>query len=105
MHTKSMVLAVAFAAAGAITVGAQQQPADPGRTPGVQAGADPKRAEFLMANCKMPAAAAAGRGGGGRAGGGAAPAAAEYTVAAIPNVIRAGQRWRQFWTDTGNNAD
>jgi hypothetical protein len=117
MHTKSIVLAVAFAAAGAITVGAQQQPADPGRTPGVQAGADPKRAEFLMANCKMPAAAAAGRGGGGRAGGGAAPAAAggggrgaaaapaEYTVAAIPNVIRAGQRWRQLWTDTGNNAD
>ena len=48
MHTKSMVLAAAFAAAGAITVGAQQQPADPGRTPGVQAGADPKRAEFLM---------------------------------------------------------
>jgi sugar lactone lactonase YvrE len=127
-----MLLAVAMATAGVMTVFAQQQPADAMRTPGVQAGNDPNRAAFLMANCKTqpaPPAAAAGGGGGrggdgrgggqpaagggrgdGRGGGGApaaaaAPAPAEYTVTAIPGVIEAGKRWRVLWTDTGNNAD
>jgi len=126
MRTKGLLLAVALASVSAITALAQQQPADPARTPGVQAGGDPKRAAFLMANCKSapaepaargggapaPAANAPGGGGGGRAGGGAAPAAApaapapaDYMVTAIPGVIAAGQKWRVLWTDTGNNAD
>ncbi|OFV89743.1 MAG: hypothetical protein A3H95_15480 [Acidobacteria bacterium RIFCSPLOWO2_02_FULL_64_15] len=126
MRAKGILLTAALSAVvGAVTAFGQQQPADPQRTPGVQAGGDAKRAEFLMANCKNPAAppaaagggraaggapaAAGGRaggGGGGRAGG-AAPAAApaNYMVTAIPGVIAAGQRWRVLWTDTGNNAD
>src|SRR5262245_42780566 len=124
------MLAAAMAAAGAITAFAQQQPADPTRTPGVQAPADPNRAAFVMANCKNPGPAPAARGGGGggqgggggrgaarggdggRAGGaargGGAPAPTgpgEYNVTAIPGVIAAGQKWRMLWTDSGNNAD
>lgn len=122
-----MLVAVALAAVSVITVFAQQQPRDPTRTPGVQAPADPNRAAFVMANCKNPAPAPAARGGGaapaaggrggrdggapaaagGRGGGGAAVPAGpgEYTVTAIPGVIAAGQRWKELWTDSGNNAD
>ena len=121
MRTKAIALMIALGAAvGAVTVFGQQQAPDAQRTPGVQAGADPKRAEFIMANCKNPAPAPPARGGGGgapaagggapaagagRAGGGAPAAPAEYTINAIPNVIAAGKRWRVLWTDTGNNAD
>jgi gluconolactonase len=107
MNTQRMMLAAAAAFVGAVGVFAQQQPADPMRVPGVQAGADPNRAAFVMANCKMPPAPAAQPpGGGGRAGGPPPPArSAEYTVNAIPGVIAAGQKWRVLWTDTGNNAD
>jgi len=113
MRTNVIIVAVALAAAAAITVLAQGQPPDSRRTPGVQSGQDPNRATFIAANCKNPPAppappAARGGGGGGRAGG-AAPAAAtateDYTVAAIPGVIAAGARWRVVWGDTGNNAD
>ena len=31
--------------------------------------------------------------------------AREYTVAAIPGVVGAGQRWKMMWQGTGNNAD
>ncbi len=119
MRTKGFVLALALACTGAVTIFGQQQPADAARTPGVQAGADPKRAAFVMANCKaQPAPEAPGRAGGAPggapgAGRGGAPAAAapaapqsvDYTVTAIPGVIAAGQKWRVLWTDTGNNAD
>lgn len=109
MSTKRFWVACAMAFAGAVIMFGQQQPADPQRTPGVQAGADPNRAAFIMANCRNPAPAPAGRGGrrGQRGRGGAAPAAApaKYMIAAIPGVVRAGQRWRVLWTDTGNNAD
>jgi gluconolactonase len=121
MRRKGFLLAVALAWAGAVTAFGQQQPLDQNRTPGVQAGADAKRAAFVMANCKAqpaPAAQAGGApaGGGGRGGGrgggqpGGAPAAqapqsAAYNVTAIPGVIAAGQKWRVLWTDTGNNAD
>jgi sugar lactone lactonase YvrE len=107
-------VAVVLACAGVVTVVAQQQPRDPARTPGVQAGADPNRAAFIAANCKAAAPEPQGRGGGapgGRGGAAAPPAAApavqpaDYTVTAIPGVIAAGQRWRLLWTDTGNNAD
>ncbi len=117
MRTRGFLLAFGLACTGAITVFGQQQPRDAGRTPGVQAGGDPNRAAFIMANCKAPAPEPQGRGGGAPAGapagrGGAAaapvpaaPQTAEYTVTAIPGVIAAGQRWRVLWEDSGNNAD
>jgi sugar lactone lactonase YvrE len=118
MRTRGFLLACALACAAVVTTFGQQQPRDPVRTPGVQAGADPNRAAFVMANCKtQPPAEAAGRAGGAAAGGagrgGGQPAAAapappqttEYAVTAIPGVIAAGQRWRVLWEDTGNNAD
>jgi len=130
MKRNSMLFAVVMASAGAIALSAQQQPLDPGRTPGVQAGADPMRAAFVMANCKNPEAAlAAGARGGpggpgapggagaagarGAGGGAAAPAGggrgpqqpADYTIAAIPQVVNGGQKWKLLWEDTGNNAD
>src|SRR5204863_3031512 len=72
-----------------------------------------------IATCKTPPPArgggpgAAGRAGGAQ-GGAAAPAAApatfppppaEYTVAEIPGVIAAGQKWTKVWEVDGNNAD
>ncbi|MGB7219276.1 MAG: SMP-30/gluconolactonase/LRE family protein, partial [Vicinamibacterales bacterium] len=49
--------------------------------------------------------AAAAGGGGGRAAGPPPGTLADYTVTEIPGVIKAGQKWRVLWTDTGNNAD
>lgn len=83
----------------------------PGASP--QATQDPGY-QALIATCKTPPPAPAARGGGpgGRAGGApaAAPATfppppAEYTVAAIPGVVAAGQRWTKVWETDGNNAD
>src|ERR1700752_1676357 len=81
MRRRGLLLTVALASVGAMTLGAQQgQPADPKRTPGVQGPADPNRAAFLAANCKNAPAPAAARGGGGAPGapaaGGGAPGAA-----------------------------
>jgi gluconolactonase len=120
MRTKGSFLTIAVGAAGAITLlgQGQGQPGDPRRTPGVQAGQDPNRMSFVMANCKnLPTAPAdrgpvggarGGPGGLGGPGGGAGrgPATSqEYNVTAIPGVIAAGQRWKILWEDTGNNAD
>jgi gluconolactonase len=120
MSTNRFLIALALASLGAITAGAQQQPRDPVRTPGVQAGQDPARDAFLKMNCKSPAAPPAAQGAGGRGGpaapagpgggrGAAAPPQAvqpqAYTIQAIPGVIAAGQRWRLLWEDSGNNAD
>jgi sugar lactone lactonase YvrE len=116
VRSTKFLLALGLASAAAIAVAAQQQPADPGRTPGVQAGGDPNRAAFVKANCKTQPAPEPARGGGpgapagGRGAAAPAPPAplaspAQYTVTAIPGVIAAGQRWRVLWTDTGNNAD
>ena len=120
MRAKGSFLTIAVGAAGAITLlgQGQGQPADPRRTPGVQAGQDPNRASFVMANCRnLPTAPAGGgpvggaRGGPGGPGGpgggaGRGPATSqEYNVTAIPGVIAAGQRWKILWEDTGNNAD
>ena len=86
------------------------------RDPGYQA---------LIATCKTPPPTAAGPGrgapqggapqGGAPQGGAAAPRAggppaapagpAEYTVAEIPGVIAAGQKWTRVWQVIGNNAD
>ena len=82
----------------------QAQPA-PRSGPGVQAPQDSREPDVLK-TCKVPPPVPAGRGPGG-AGRGPAPAACprEYTVAAIPNVIAAGQQWKEFWKVDGNNAD
>jgi len=127
MRGRGLLLTLALASVGAMTLAAQQgQPADPKRTPGVQGPADPNRAAFLAANCKNPPAPAAARGGGGapgapaagfgapgaagggRAGGGAPaapPAFQDVASTEIPGVIAAGQHWKLIWEDKGNNAD
>jgi gluconolactonase len=108
MRTTGLLVAVAMASFGAITVLGQGkgQPADSARTPGVQAGQDSKRAAFVAANCKVQAPPAAAFGRGGRGRGPAQPQTDKaYTVAAIPGVIAAGQRWDIVWRDKGNNAD
>ncbi len=109
MRTKAVLVTIAMAFVGAITVFGQQQARDPDRTPGVQARADPNWAAFVMANCRTPPAprAAAGRGGGrgGRGGGQQAAETADYTVTGIQGFIAAGQRWQFLWDDSGNNAD
>jgi sugar lactone lactonase YvrE len=119
MRAKGSFLTIAVGMAGAIALlgQGQGQPADPRRTPGVQAGQDPNRTPFVMASCRnLPTAADGGRVGGARGGpgglggpgGGAGRGSAtslEYNVTAIPGVIAAGQRWKILWEDTGNNAD
>jgi gluconolactonase len=131
MKSKGMLL-TALGCLGAMAVLGQapaQQPAAPPAPqtgPGVQAPSDSKYAEFVAAKCKTPppargagggrgpAGPGGGAGGPGGPGGGAGganaaaagpPAHREYTVAAIPGVIAAGQQWKSIWTGTGNNAD
>ena len=133
MKKTGILLTLALGTVGAITVLGQGQPPDPKRTPGVQAGQDPGRQAFVMANCKNPPPPPAARGGGagapgapggapaagggapggapgapggaGRAGGAGPQQPQEYTVTAIPGVIAAGQRWKVLYEDTGNNGD
>src|SRR5687767_2500998 len=118
---KSGLLALGFTA----LVGAAVLAQTPYTPAHLQAPRDPGYAA-LIATCKTPPPPAAPRGGGapgarpggaapgggapgggapqGRAGG--APAGpAEYTVAGIPGVIAAGQRWKLEWQVVGNNAD
>lgn len=105
MQAKVMMFTIALAALGAVTMFGQQQPVDPERTPGVQAGGDPNRQAFLEANCSVVPEPPAGRGGGRGRGGGSPNAHSPYMVAGIPGVIAAGQQWRTLWIETGNNAD
>jgi gluconolactonase len=87
----------------------------PGASP--QAPQDPGY-QALIASCKVPPPQRGGGPGPARAGGApaaaTAPAAApatfppppaEYTVAAIPGVVAAGQKWTKVWEVSGNNAD
>jgi gluconolactonase len=80
---------------------AQQQPADPDRTPGVQAGPDPARTAWVRQHCTNPAMVVGVVRGTPRP----APREGQYTVTGIPGVIAANARWRTLWTDSGNNAD
>ncbi len=116
MRVKGTLLAIALAFVGAVSALGQGtgQPADPKRTPGIQAGNDPNRAAFIAASCKVPPAAPAPRAGGpggapgaARAGGAPPPpaAAVDVTTTAIPGVVAAGQKWKTVWEDLGNNAD
>jgi gluconolactonase len=66
---------------------------------GVRA-ADDAREAAVLATCKRPPAppAAPAAGAGAPV---ATPAPHEYTVAGIPGVIAAGQRWKQLWSESG----
>ena len=113
MRINKALLVVAVLFASAMAAVAQQQPVDPVRTPGVQAGRDPNRAAFIAANCRTqpePAAAPAAGQNAGRGGGGAQPAAPPVLVPpdpapAVSGVLAAGQRWRKVWEGMGNNTD
>src|SRR5580693_8113534 len=76
---------------------AQAPPAGQRTGPGVQAPQDAKEPEVL-AGCKTPPPA---RG----AGNPEPPGAKDYTVMEIPGVIAAGQKWKEVWQVSGNNAD
>ncbi len=108
MRTHSGLIVVGLAGL-AVAVAAQQQPVDPVRTPGVQAGRDPNRNAFVTENCidpvlSEPAVPGGGRGRGGFGGG--QPVAFENApVAGIPGVIAPGEQWRLIWEGSGNNTD
>src|SRR6476620_23134 len=71
MTRTGMLLTIALSTGAMTTLAQQGQPADPERTPGVQAGQDPNRAAFIAAHCKNPPPPPAARGGGpGGPGGG-----------------------------------
>jgi sugar lactone lactonase YvrE len=96
-------LTIALAAATLIL--AQAPPAGQRTGPGVQAAQDAKEPEVL-AGCKTPPPARGGAPGRGRGPGNAEPAGAkDYTVMEIPGVIAAGQKWKEVWQVSGNNAD
>src|SRR3974390_65132 len=104
MNSKGILLTTVSCLGAIVVLG--QAPA-PQTGPGVQAPQDAKYADFIAKNCKVPpgrgggagrgSGAAAGRGSGaGRGSAGAARGNAtdgpeEYTVAAIPGIIAAGQ--------------
>src|SRR4051812_34374963 len=70
----------------------------------VQAPLDPGYS-LLTATCKTAPPARGGRGAAGNRGGGraaAAPGEREYTVPAIPGVVKAGQKWKFVWQQAGN---
>jgi gluconolactonase len=101
--SKAMLI-VALGALGCLVAPGQiPQPAGKTTGPGVQAPRDSKEPEVLK-TCKVPPSAPAG--GPPR---GPAPAAAagprEYTITEIPEVVAAGQKWKEVWEVDGNNAD
>jgi gluconolactonase len=110
----NQTFAVALGVLGAtaiLSLGQAPAPAPPRTGPGVQAPQDAKEPEVL-AGCRTPAPArGGGRGPGGPAGQGrgrgpAAPTSPrDYTVTEIPGVIAAGQKWKDIWQVSGNNAD
>jgi gluconolactonase len=79
----------------------------PGGGPGAPGGAAAGR----PGGAPGGGAAAPGRPGGAPGGAAAAaattfpPVPADYTVAEIPGVIKAGQKWTKVWEVSGNNAD
>jgi gluconolactonase len=112
---RTVSLSFLFSLAAAVGVLAQGPPPlqlPPGASP--QSTQDPGYAA-LMAACKVPPPPPAARGGGpgGPRAGGPPPAApttfpppaADYSVAEIPGVIAAGQKWTKVWETNGNNAD
>jgi gluconolactonase len=108
----SSLFVLVAAASVAIAQGPPPLQLPPGASP--QSTQDPGYAA-LIATCKVPPPAPAARGGGPGGGrpGGPPPAApttfppppADYSVAEIPGVIAAGQKWTKVWETSGNNAD
>ena len=78
-------------------------PANP-HAPSLSAPDDPRWAA-LIATCKYPSPPRGGGAGGGGVRGAPPPGPREYTVAEIPGVIAAGQRWKFLWQEAGNNGD
>src|SRR5262245_18938999 len=111
---KRLLLSFSFSLGASVVAFAQGPLLPAGASP--QAAQDPGY-QALIAACKTTPPTPAGRagGGGGARPGGPAPAPAapatfppppaEYTVAAIPGVIAAGQKWTKVWEVSGNNAD
>jgi gluconolactonase len=103
-------LTIALAVLSATVALSQAPPTAPRTGPGVQAPQDAKEPEVL-AGCKTPppargGGAARGQGRGAGAPANAAPAGPkDYTVTEIPGVVAAGQKWKEFWQVSGNNAD
>ena len=95
------VFAVTVGLVGALLAAGPAQAQQTG--PGVQAPRDAKYQDYLASHCKSPPAPAAAF--TPRAPAAAPPPHRDYTVAAIPGVIAAGQTWTTVWTGTGNNAD
>ena len=66
--TPMLYLSLSLIGTAVLPALAQQQAADPERTPGVQAGPDPMRTAWVMQHCSnpaMPEQGGRGRGGGG----------------------------------------
>ncbi len=114
LMTRTNILTVALAAAGSSLLLAQAPGSDVPRLPAgaedikpasVQAPADPGY-QALIAMCKTPPPGR-GRGAGGNRGRGpqAPQGVREYTVTAIPGVIKAGEKWKFVWQQAGNNGD
>jgi gluconolactonase len=103
--TRTLALGLGIFAV-AVTSSPGQAPAPGPRSgPGVQAAQDAKEPEVL-ATCKTPPPARGGAPGQGRGAANAAPAGPrDYTVMEIPGVIAAGQKWKEVWQESGNNAD
>jgi len=110
MSTKG-TLTVALAVIGSAIALAQAEPPRlppaPANAPApsLQSAADPGY-QALIATCKNAPPARGGRGpAGARGRGPQAQGIREYTVAAIPGVIAAGQKWTFLWQEAGNNGD
>jgi gluconolactonase len=99
---------ITIALAAATLILAQAPPAGQRTGPGVQAPQDAKEPEVLKGCKTPPPARGGGRAGGapGRGAGNPEPAGAkDYAVMEIPGVIAAGQKWKEVWQVSGNNAD
>lgn len=103
-NTSSKILLSAVLGLTSLTALAQQQPVDPMRIQGVQAGRDPNREAFVRANCSNPVAPIDGSGGMRRLVADPVPFANE-PVAGIPGIIERGKQWRMIWEGSGNNTD
>jgi sugar lactone lactonase YvrE len=100
-HSTFLISLIAVSLSSAVM--AQQQTADPLRTPGVQAANDPNRAAFVTANCIDPFIPEARTVGG--AGARPPETPVSYEIHGIEGVVADGVRWRSLWIETGNNAD
>lgn len=100
---RQLVIALALTCSTTAIGQPQGQPADPSRTPGIWAPADPNRPAFLAAHCQQLPLVAEPITGGTHAG--SPPALQDVSSTAIPGVIAGGQHWQFVWEDPSNGAD